>query len=444
MSTQFAFAWRALAAHFGPEQINRIVSSRREFGAHLRPDVQSAINEQLAPFETTLLGLHQYEAWDPLTFSRLLVRGERHQIPVTALQYQDVDVGEAKPFAVLNNGLWLFRVENRPVAVLVSQYTVPLMGKFTQVEIATLDEPTSVEFARNFLAAVQAAGATSALYRGKMLSFEEETDYSGVRAATMRVHKLPAVPREAVILDEATMARLDRGIFKFVRHREALKQLGQSTRKGLLLYGPTGNGKSLIIRYIASNLPEHTTLLITGDQVGDLLSYMRIARTLQPSIVVLEDMDLIGRTREDMNSPKTEVLLNTLLNEVDGQRDDADLLFILTTNRVEDIEKALACRPGRVDEAIEIANPDSACRARLIALYGDGLVFEDGAVDEFVQRSEGESASSVRVTVRRLAQAALASGNGTRISRELVARVLGEATDPGSRIVALFDTASGG
>ncbi|WP_425374346.1 hypothetical protein [Mesorhizobium kowhaii] len=54
----------------------------------------------------------------------------------------------------------------------------------------------------------------------------------------------------------------------------------------------------------------------------------------------------------------------------------------MTTNRPEDIEDALASRPGRVDEAIEIPLPDASCRERLIALYGRALVFENGAVTD--------------------------------------------------------------
>ncbi|MCT7103983.1 ATP-binding protein, partial [Salmonella enterica subsp. enterica serovar Poona] len=87
---------------------------------------------------------------------------------------------------------------------------------------------------------------------------------------------------------------------------------------------------------------DHTTVLITAEQVTNLTRYMTLARTLQPSIVVLEDVDLVGRSRDSMNSPNTEVLLNRLLNEMDGLRADADILFILTTNRPEDIEEALA------------------------------------------------------------------------------------------------------
>lgn len=380
-----------------------------------------------------LLGVHQIYDQLPLTISSLLVREGQYTISVTPLQYQDLDVGEAEPFAALNNGLWLFHVEQRPVAVLLSHYFKFHEGTFAQVEIATLPDPASLAFARGFLAAVQSAGANSTLYRGKVLSFESGSDYSGMKAA-MQVHKLPVVAREAVILDAATMARLDRHVFEFDRHRDALKRLGQSTRKGLLLYGPPGTGKTHVIRYVASNLPERTTVLITAEEVSNLQQYMLLARTLQPSIVVLEDVDLVGRSREGMNSPKTEVLLNRLLNEMDGLHDDADVLFILTTNRPEEIEEALASRPGRVDEAIEIANPDAACRTRLVSLYGDAIDFEEGAIDAVVTRSEGASAAFIKEMVRRLAQATIAAGTGNRITVATVESVLGEAVGSRNRI----------
>lgn len=427
-------AWGALTDHFGAEQVNGIISSRRQFGSHLLPDIQISAIAQLARHAPALLGVHQLFDHVALTFSSLLVRSGEYKVAVTPLQYQDLDVGEPEPFAALNNGLWLFHVEGRPLAVLLSQYfDHAARSRFAQIEIASLPDATSSGFARGFLSNIQAAGASSTLYRGKVLSFEGGSDFSGMRS-NMHVHKLPRVPREAVILEDATMALIDRHVFAFDRHRVALKRLGQSTRKGLLLYGPPGTGKTHVIRYIASNLLERTTVLVTAEQVKSLDRYMLLARTLQPSIVILEDVDLVGRARESMNSPNTEVLLNRLLNEMDGLRDDADVLFVLTTNRPDEIEDALASRPGRVDEAIEIANPDEACRERLVALYGHALSFEAGAVAEIVALSKGASAAFIKEMVRRLAQGALSAGSGGHVDRATVAAVIGEATASRNRI----------
>lgn len=427
-------AWTMLVGHFGVERMNGIASSRRRFASHLLPDLQAAIVAEIAPFQAVLSGIHQPREFQALTISDLSIRNEDYAAAITPLQYQDVDVGGEEPFAALNNGLWLFHVEDAPVAVLLSHYSDHFsMNRLAQVEIAYLPGLAALEFARAFLGSVQRAGERSRLYRGKILSFESGSDYSGMRADLL-VHRLPQVERADVILSTQTMARLDRHVFEFDRHRAELKRLGQSTPKGILLYGPPGTGKTHVIRYVSSSLPDHTTILVTADQVKNLGKYMTLARTLEPSIVVLEDVDLIGRSREGMNSATTEALLNRLLNEMDGLRADADILFILTTNRPEDIEDALASRPGRVDEAIEVPLPDETCRARLIALYGKALRFEDGAVPDAVARSEGASAAFVKEMVRRLAQRSLASAAGAEVLREDVAAVFGEATSNPSRL----------
>jgi hypothetical protein len=163
-----------------------------------------------------------------------------------------------------------------------------------------------------------------------------------------------------------------------------------STRKGILLYGPPGTGKTHTIRYLASNLPGHTTLIITAAQVALLAHYMNLARLLQPAMVVIEDVDLIARDRNEMG-PCEEPLLNELLNEMDGLKQDADILFILTTNRPEQLESALASRPGRIDQAIEVPLPDDIGRKKLVQLYGSGLPLGDAVVGEAAQRTKGVS-----------------------------------------------------
>src|SRR5438445_9021490 len=209
------------------------------------------------------------------------------------------------------------------------------------------------------------------------------------------VHKLPPVRREDVILPEATLKLLDRNVLNFVGSREQLRQLGQSTRKGILLYGPPGTGKTHTIRYLASNLPGHTTLIITAAQVELLSHYMNLARLLQPAMVVIEDVDLIARNRDDMG-PCEESLLNKLLNEMDGLKEDADVLFVLTTNRPEDLEGALAGRPGRIDQAIEVPLPNETGRSKLVRLYGKGLPLDEAVIAEAARRSEGTSCAFIQ------------------------------------------------
>jgi ATP-dependent 26S proteasome regulatory subunit len=193
-------------------------------------------------------------------------------------------------------------------------------------------------------------------------------------------------------------------VSSFIKARGHIKSLGLSAKKGLLFYGPPGTGKTHTIHYLASQLPGHTTLLITAEQVGLLDEYFRLARFLQPSMVIVEDVDLIARAREQMSSVCEEVLLNKLLNEMDGLREDADVIFILTTNRPDQLEPALASRPGRIDQAIEFPLPDEQGRSKLVKLYSRGLELPEELLELIVRRTKGTSPAFIKELMRRAAQ----------------------------------------
>ena len=173
------------------------------------------------------------------------------------------------------------------------------------------------EFVQRCFSELEGAVNAARSYRGKVLSLDGDRDYRG-RSRGIMVHKLPSVQREDVVLPEATLKLLDRNVLSFVGSRAQLRRLGQSTRKGILLYGPPGTGKTHTIRYLASNLPGHTTLIITAAQVALLAQYMNLARLLQPTMVVIEDVDLIARDRNAMG-PCEESLLNGLLKWIEGE-----------------------------------------------------------------------------------------------------------------------------
>jgi hypothetical protein len=101
---------------------------------------------------------------------------------------------------------------------------------------------------------------------------------------------------------------------------------------------------------------------------------------------ILEDVDLVAaeRTREG----SCRAILDELLDELDGIGTKADVIFLLTTNRPEILEPALAARPGRIDQAIEFPVPGAACRRPpdLRARYGRGTMTRE------LQPAQGTSA----------------------------------------------------
>lgn len=135
-----------------------------------------------------------------------------------------------------------------------------------------------------------------------------------------------------------------------------------------------------------------------------------VARALQPSLVVVEDVDLIAEEREYHVGENP--LLFELLNEMDGLDSDADVTFLLTTNRADLLEKALTARPGRVDHAAELPVPDAAARAMLLRLYRGRLDLDVSDLDTVIARTEGVTASFIKELLRRAALVAAEEDDG--------------------------------
>ena len=93
-------------------------------------------------------------------------------------------------------------------------------------------------------------------------------------------------------------------------------------------------------------------------------------------------------------------VLFELLNQMEGLAEDEDLLFVLTTNRPDLIEPALAARPGRIDLALEIPLPDADGRRDLLRLYGAGIDVDPASMDRLVKRSDGVSGAFIKELIR--------------------------------------------
>ena len=112
-----------------------------------------------------------------------------------------------------------------------------------------------------------------------------------------------------------------------------------------------------------------------------------------------------------MPGMQTSPILFDLLNQLDGLADDADVLFILTTNRPDILEPALAARPGRVDLVVELPIPDAAGRARLLQLYARGLTLDGVDFAQYVEKTEGASPAYIKELLRKAALLAAIAGS---------------------------------
>ena len=152
----------------------------------------------------------------------------------------------------------------------------------------------------------------------------------------------------------------------------------------------------------SAETPGTTAVLLSGHTLSLLNDAAALARAAQPAIVVLEDCDLVAEHR----GGETNAALFETLEAMDGLAADADITFILTTNRVDLLERALVERPGRVDLAVEITKPDLEARERLFRLYAAELLaagqLSEAAVHTAAARTEGVTASFTKELIRRV------------------------------------------
>jgi hypothetical protein len=282
--------------------------------------------------------------------------------------------------------------------------------------------------ARRAAEEIRAAALEHNVFRGQVLSFGE--DVFGPGQTFLNFHRRPQLAADQLILPPRTIAEVERQVVEVARHKDRLLAAGQHLKRGVLLYGPPGVGKTHTVRYLTSSLVGTTVIQLTGGALRLIAEACSVARALQPAMVIVEDVDLIAEERD--HYPGQHPLLFQLLNEMDGLAEDADVVFVLTTNRADLLEPALAARPGRVDQAVALELPDAAGRRALFELYRGGLEVDTARLDAVIARTEGVTASFLKELLRRAALVAArrtpATG-GIDVSADDLDAALGELLD---------------
>jgi hypothetical protein len=400
---------RRLHGHFDrkPAELPVIEQS---FAVYERPNLYLAIEELLREpgRDAALLGIIVAQEYDSVTLSKLSRKSTARRYHDGPVEYVDVPLADGRQLACVKRGLYLFRDQKRPLAMLVSEQA-HYFAKL-DIEVMGLERAHAEEFLRRLSRLTRHGKA----FRGHVLSVEQDCQ----RQLSVRFHQLPPVQRDEIILPDAVIRRIERQALGFSQHADKLRAAGRHLKRGILLHGAPGTGKTLSAMYLAAQMPGRTVLIITGGEIGSIEVACRLARLLEPATIILEDVDLIGSERGGQ-TVCANALLFELLNQMDGLAADSDILFLLTTNRPDILEPALAARPGRIDLALEVPLPDADCRGRLLELYGRGLKLELADRDKLVERTAGASGAFIRELLRKAAMFAVEeNGSGPLVVRD--------------------------
>jgi hypothetical protein len=364
----------------------------------------------------------EYNEYAGIGRNRLTALLATDMIPV-GIEYEPFPVRFDETLDCVQNALYLLSLDEQPVAVLVVAGRVEVLARNKTI-------------ARNFLRYLERVAIERSPYRGQVLSVERYSRKTG--DYTVIFHETRGVARSSLILPEAVMTLFDRNLLGTFRQMQAMRRAGRGVRHGVMLYGPPGTGKTLASRYVIGALADVTVILITGRLYPFLRQACLLAERLAPSLVVLEDVDLIAVDRaSNRNAP----LLHELMDAMDGISAQSQCVFLLTTNRPEVLEPALAARPGRVDQAIFFPLPDRECRRRLFEYYRQGLDLTPSLLERFLDPTEGASPAFIKEWFRRATLIALergAQGDPVPVRETDLQQALDELTRTGGPLTRRF------
>jgi hypothetical protein len=434
----------AMLAHAPPESLllqrirdhlgadpTRLPVVVEEFDPFEQPNVQRALDDHLSREgrEATLVGVAaENKRFIALGLSDLLSRGGsgRPQLAEGPVDYVNYALADGARLSCVQFGLYLVRESEARLVAFVAGPT-DRMGPRVKLRLEVMCAVPEVGGA--FLTAVREGMRRLNVYRGHAVSLSPGQMGMGPQTL-VAFHTLPRVQREDVVLPAGLLERVERQTVRFAEHAETLLAAGRSLKRGLLLYGAPGTGKTLTVMYLAGLMPQRTLLLGTGRGLGMVELIATMARQLAPSMVVLEDVDLIAEERAQPFTRSGPVLFE-LLNEMDGLRDDCDVIFVLTTNRPEILEPALAARPGRIDLAVELPLPDAIGRRRLFELYARGVRAVDVDWSRFVERTDGASPAYIKELLRRAVLLAAEDGLAGAVTDATLEAAMAELAEGG-------------
>jgi AAA+ superfamily predicted ATPase len=320
-----------------------------------------------------------------------LVNNPHVRFDVGPVDFAERATGPSSSRRVVAMGVRLISHAGQPIA-LAQRAASPQYGR----PAATLEvmgaDPDAVS---SFLARLRGLMIEHSVLRGQVLSFTPTEFGRGDAGATFLSR--PRVDSDDVILAEGVLDEIVQHVIGIGEHRDLLLAAGQHLKRGVLMYGPPGTGKTLTIRHLLTRSVDTTIVLLTGSSIRFIGAAAEIARAFTPSIVVLEDIDLVAMERHSSPQP----LLFEVLEALDGLDGDADVAFLMTTNRIEVLERALAERPGRVDLAVEIPLPALPERDRLFRRYAHGLPYSEAALTAAAAQTEGVTGSFAKELMRR-------------------------------------------
>ena len=268
-----------------------------------------------------------------------VVRTLNYQAPEPV--YIDVNTDYDKRENLLINGQLLIEKDNCRLIV-----TVDINLKWrNSVRVEALSRKKKTVQA--FIDGINAVADEQNLYRNKRIEFDSRLRFLNLRSRSW----------DSIVIDPKMKREIRDNTVSFLNKRELWSTYGIPTKRGILLAGEPGTGKTITCKVLMAEAEGITCIttnaysLVADEYVTELYE---LAQDLSPCIVFIEDIDLIGQNREEFNYRSGPALLS-LLSVLDGIEEKQGIVTVATTNSLETLDKAIRHRPSRFDRVIKFS-----------------------------------------------------------------------------------------
>jgi cell division protease FtsH len=247
-----------------------------------------------------------------------------------------------------------------------------------------------------FIASIDRIAHEENFYRGQKLGFRGGIIFLDVKPR----------PWDTVILSDEYKKEIRANTTEFLREAALLEELGIPTKRGLMLAGAPGTGKTIVCRAIMGEAEGITCITVSSDQIcgdnGEIGILYKIAQDLNPSIILIEDIDLIGQTDSEFGGHRNPALAS-LLAEMDGVEPKKEVVTVATTNCLDLLDRALSHRPSRFDRVIQFNPPSASERATLVNNLCHKIALDETSRDYIVRHTNGFTPAQIQEVVFGLA-----------------------------------------
>jgi ATP-dependent metalloprotease len=216
-------------------------------------------------------------------------------------------------------------------------------------------------------------------------------------------------------------------IVKILKNPQKYRDIGAKLPRGILLTGEPGTGKTLMARAIAGE-SQVDFFYTSGSEFDEIFvgvgakrvrELFEAAKKSPKSIIFIDEIDSIGRSRKGLYSNYHRQTLNQLLVEMDGFDTSDNVIVIAATNMPQSIDEALM-RPGRFDKSINVPVPSLKSRIEIISLYLNKIKIDSTVNSEKLAKSTfGMTGADIANLINTAMQLALKDGRNTCTSQDI-------------------------